>query len=397
MYKRFYFVDWMILNRHVNAIKHNIDFFLDGQRSSDITWMHGNTWRESLAEMTKKPVRVRPWFEPGAWGGTWIKDNIQGLEKDVLNYAWSFELISPENGVILESSGLMLEVSFDSLMYLCAQNILGADYTKYGYYFPIRFDFLDTFDGGNLSVQCHPRIEYMKKHFGEAITQEETYYILDRQENAIVYLGFQEDVTLDEFKQALENSQLQKKPINVSKYVQTFEANKHDLFLIPPGTIHASGTGNLVLEISSTPYIYTFKMYDWLRVDLDGKPRPLNIERGIENLDMGRSGSKVKEELISKPALIEKTPQYSLHHLPTHREHLYDVHRYEIVDSVVVKNDNKAHVMSLVEGETVEIIIDGKSFHYSYAETFIIPSAVESYTIRNCTSSTIMVIKAFIK
>jgi len=398
MYKRFYFIDWMILNRHVNAIKSDIDYFVDGQRSIDITWMHGDGWRNSMNQISERPIRVRPWFEPGPWGGTWIQDKIDGIEKDVVNYAWSFELIVPENGVLLESSGILLESTFDSLMFLGGQNILGRDYETYGNYFPIRFDFLDTFNGSNLSVQCHPGAEYMKEQFGEFITQEETYYILDRQENAIVYLGFQDGVTSDEFRQALETSQQQNQPIDIPKYVQTFQADKHDLFLIPPGTIHASGKGNLVLEISSTPYIYTFKMYDWLRVDLDGKPRPLNIDRGMENLVFERSGNKVKEELISKPILVEKDSLHELYQLPTHKEHLYDVHRYEVFNSVSVKNDNKAHVLSLVEGEKVEILIGDKSFHYSYAETFIVPASVENYTIRNSSSSSpIKVIKAFIK
>jgi mannose-6-phosphate isomerase class I len=397
MYKRFFFVDWPMLNRHVNAIKNKIDFYVDGQRSTEITWMHGQIWRDSISLISTRPLRVRPWFEPGTWGGTWIKDKIDGIEKDVINYAWSFELIVPENGVILESSGLMLETTFDSLMFLCGNNILGIDFSTFGFLFPIRFDFLDTFNGGNLSVQCHPTVKYIQKTFGERITQEETYYILDCQDEAVVYLSFQNGITPENFRYALEESQAKALPIEVEKFVQVFPAHKHDLFLIPPGTIHASGKGNLVLEISSTPYIYTFKMYDWLRHDLDGNPRPLNINRGMDNLAFERSGEKVERELISRPVLLEVHKSYELYHLPTHQQHLYDVHRYVITTEVNVLTDGKAHVLSLVQGEQIVIVVDDQSFIYNYAETVVIPAAAKQYTIKNVSDTPVMVVKAFIK
>ncbi|RFZ86023.1 hypothetical protein DYU05_01830 [Mucilaginibacter terrenus] len=398
MYKRFYFVDWVMLNEHKKNILNKIAVVADAQWPDSINWMYRTELTKALDNLSTSVLRVRPWFEPGAWGGQWMKRHIKNLNTDVVNLAWSFELIVPENGLVFESDGNLLEVSFDTLMFSNNKNILGKHAERFGDEFPIRFDFLDTYEGGNLSIQCHPKLKYIRENFGENITQDETYYILDCEDSARVYLGFQESIDPADFRSALEQSQQTGEALEIEQYVQSHPANKHNLFLIPNSTVHSAGAGNLVLEISATPYIFTFKMYDWVRLDLDGNPRPINIDHAFNNLDFNRKGEQVHRELISKPQVIDQTADYQLVHVPTHAEHFYDVHRLEFDNTVTVETNNVCHVLMLVEGKAISIqTANGIKHDFAYAETFVIPAAAGSYTITNLGKGRAKVVKAFLK
>ena len=200
-------------------------------------------------------------------------------------------------------------------------------------------------------------------------------------------------LSISDFKMALTLQNL--KPIyavalitmspSIFIHVNYVAAHKHDLILIPNQTIHSSGQGVLVLEISATPYIFTFKLYDWVRPDLSGKPRPLNIDRGMQNLDFNRQGQRVFDEHVSKPSVILRGRDWQKVHLPTHPLHFYDVYRYEFDSEIELDTDGDTmHVMSLVEGTAIQIETDnGMSTRFNYVETFVIPAVTGKYKLVN--------------
>ncbi|MDI3318342.1 class I mannose-6-phosphate isomerase [Pinibacter soli] len=398
MYKRYFFVDWVVLNKHRKDIYNKITVVADTQWRNEINWIFKKDLEVGIEKLSRSVMRARPWFEPGAWGGQWMKERIKGLNKDEINYAWSFELIVPENGVVFESDGNLLEVPFDLLMLKKNKEVIGKHASFFGEEFPIRFDFLDTWNGGNLSIQCHPSLDYIRKKFGEHITQDETYYILDCKEGANVYLGFQENIEPAAFRTVLEDSQKNKVEVDIRKYVQSFDAKKHDLFLIPNGTVHSSGANNVVLEISATPYIFTFKMYDWLRLDLNGEPRAINIDHAFNNLRFERKGDRVQNELISKQSVIKEGADWQLIHLPTHEFHFYDVERVEFDSTVTLDTNDSCQVLMLVEGSSISVeTADGTRSTFYYAETFVIPAAAKSFTITNTGKERAKVVRSFLK
>ena len=117
----------------------------------------------------------------------------------------------------------------------------------------------------------------MRSTFGGTYTQDETYYVVDTTPGAIVFHGWREDADVAAFEQA-GHAALSGTAFEPAQFLQTHPAERHRLYLIPAGTPHASGAGNVVLEISATPYFYTLRIYDWLRRDLDGRLRPVHLQ-----------------------------------------------------------------------------------------------------------------------
>ncbi|MDQ3403644.1 MAG: class I mannose-6-phosphate isomerase [Actinomycetota bacterium] len=397
--KRLFYVDWPMLDRHRDNILGEVDRWFDVQDADRPTSVDGTTLRRVLANLARRPVRTRPTFNTTPWGGQWARREL-GMEWGAANTALGYELIAPESGILIGDRQCQVELPFQLLVSAHPTEVLsGRVHDVFGTSFPIRFDYLDTVEGGNLSVHCHPRSTYMREVFGWPYTQHETYYVVVGGPNRRVFLGLHDGVDVEEFRRDATRSRDVGDEMDIERWVQTFPAQEHQLFCIPAGTPHGSGEGTVVLEVSATPYLYSLRFYDWLRRDAGDRRRPVHIDHAFANLDRDRTGETVAEELVPEPKVLRQGPGWREEVLGALPEMFYEVRRLVFDDDESVPEDatDGFHVLNVVDGVGVEVTWDGGRQVLARAETIVIPAAVGDYRLRRVGAGRVRVVKALVR
>jgi len=384
-YKRGYFVDWRVCDRLKQQLFDKADYWLDTNKKDEPKMITASKLLDGLTALSKTPFRLVPYFDPGPWGGQWMKE-VCGLDQSQSNFAWSFDGVPEENSLLLKVENTLFEIPAINLVFYKSKELLGEPVeSRFGKEFPIRFDFLDTMDGGNLSLQVHPVTQYIRENFGMSYTQDESYYMLDAKPDATVYLGLKTVCDKEQMITDLKKAQQKGSEFDVEKYVNKFPAKKHDHFLIPNGTIHCSGSNGMVLEISATPYIFTFKLYDWGRMGMDGKPRPINIDHGSNVIQWNRDTAYCLENLVNQVEVVAAGDGWREERTGLHKNEFIETRRHWFTQQVTHQTGDSVNMLNLVEGS--EVLVESpvhafEPFVVHYAETFIIPAAVGIYTIR---------------
>ena len=384
-FKQGYFLEWRMADRLKRMLLHKIDYLLDTNVKDVPKMVEGEGLRAGLRKFSSEPFRLVPYFAPGVWGGQWMKD-VCGLSTDSPNYAWAFDGVPEENSIFMRFGEVRIEVPSIDAVFYCPSQLLGQRvHARFGDEYPIRFDFLDTMGGQNLSLQVHPLTEYIQNTFNMNYTQDESYYILDCEDNCHVYLGLKEGIDSDEMLTDLRRAQEGEIVFDTPKYVNMWPVKKHDHFLIPSGTVHCSGKNTMVLEISATPYIFTFKLWDWGRVDLDGIPRPVHIDHGEQVIVWDRTTEWVKDNLIDAVTTISDDGVNKIERTGLHEREFIESRRYAITTKCEMTSEGSVSTCNVVEGEGAVIeSLDGsfEPYEVHYAETFIIPESVKGFAIK---------------
>ncbi|SHF21021.1 Mannose-6-phosphate isomerase, class I [Seinonella peptonophila] len=401
--KRAYFFEWQVADRLKKSLFDQIDYLLDGNQINNPKMVSGQNYQKALSQIVQAPFRLVPFFVPGVWGGNWMQNRFH-VGKDKINLAWCFDGVPEENSLYLVFDGTRLEVPAMDVVYQQPSALLGERvYGRFGTDFPIRFDYLDTMNGENLSLQVHPQVEYAQQKFGLHYTQDESYYIMEAADDAVVYLGVKNGVSKEELIHELKQSQEEGTMFPDEKYIYRRNAKKHDHFSIPAGTIHCSGKNSVVLEISSTPNRFTFKLWDWGRVDLDGLPRPIHLDHGANNIRMDRDETWVEREICNPIELVNEEDGLREERTGLHLTEPIETRRHWFSKEVIHETNGSVNVLNLVEGEEIIVKSIDESFDpfiVHYGETFIVPELVKKYIIAPHGPSegkTVATIKAFIR
>jgi mannose-6-phosphate isomerase len=216
-----------------------------------------------------QPVVFEPLFKPKPWGGRGLERLGKSLPQGSIGESW--ELVSLPGNESIVRDGPAKGFSISDLVSAWAGDLL-ADACLVDGRFPLLIKFLDAQE--NLSVQVHPK----PRADGQRTSgiKHEAWYVLYAEPRARMYLGLADGVGPDELREAANTPR-------IADLLNARSITAGDCFYLPSGTPHALGGGIIVAEIQ-TPSDVTYRLYDWDRTGLDGKPRTLHIEQGLLNV-----------------------------------------------------------------------------------------------------------------
>lgn len=406
--RRFYHIDFPVLDKHKKATLPIIDYYIDGNDTENLKSMPRNVYEKILSTLAEYPIRLKPVYIPGVWGGQWLR-KVRELKEERVNVAWSLEVVPYEQSILISLNDVTLDIPFLNLLWNEPEKIVGRyslnkfNYDPYFeiYFFPISFNYDDTIEGGNMSVQVHPHYPYIKEYINEPYSHDESYYIVAVAPGSFVHFGLNDGVDKEKFYELAKKSYREKAPFDYTLYVNKVQTKPGDYFLIPAGTVHGSGKNELVLEIDANNSTeLTFKIYDYLRPDLTGKFRPISLHHAFNVIKFHRTASWVLKHLKQNPRLIRRGDEWAEYVIGELDELFFVTHRLEFRDKVEDSTDGRFHILTLVEGK--KILIQSKrhkerSYELKFTETVIIPACFSEYLMINLGDKPCKVVKALLK
>ena len=408
--RRCYYCDFEVavgLRRELLASEGNVDYYVENEHPNEMKMLPYSALSSIFKSLAQYPFRCKPVYLEGVWGGTYVK-KLRGLPDGMRNCAWVFDLIPMEVSIVIDVCGNLLEVPFATFFMKEGDAVLGPDVVKkFGGYFPIRFNYDDSYHStGNMSIQCHSGSAYNREHFDEFGRQDESYYVVATGHDAKTFIGFRDDADIPQFFKDIEAADTEHQPVDYMKYVNYEESKPGLQVMLPAGTIHSSGRNQVILEIGSlTIGSYTYKMYDYLRLDFDGKQRPIHTKLGELNVNQERRASVIhdpasKDYIVQKPRLAASGDGWEEYIVGENEQLYFSLRRLEFDERCEQETGDRFHVLTLVDGERVQVrSIDHpeRSFEAEFMDLVVVPADMGRYEIINLGKEPIRVHKTMLR
>ena len=384
------------------------DFWFLSDDPQNILMMPFEAFADVCAQLVKYPFRAKPCYIEGVWGGSYMKKH-RNLPQKMRNAAWVFDFIPMEVSVVVEAGKEMLDINFCTFVCREGENLMSRDAVeKFHGYFPIRFNYDDSYHStGNMSIQCHSGSEYNRKHYGEFGRQDESYYVCVTGHDAKTFIGFRDDADIPQFFRDIEAADTERKPCDYMKYVNYEESKPGLQVMLPAGTIHSSGRNQVILEIGSlTIGSYTYKMYDYLRLDFDGKQRPIHTLLGEENVAQHRRASVIHDPqspdyIVQKPRVAKSGEGWREMILGENDQLYFSLRRLEFEKECPQDTcGERFHVLALVDGDHVRVRSKAhpeRFFDMEYLDIVCVPADMGEYVVENLGKEPVMVHKTMLR
>ena len=408
--RRCYYCDFecAVRNRHELWENNVPDWYVLDNDPQNLQLMPFGTFSDICAQLVKYPFRAKPCYLEGVWGGSYMK-KLRNLPDEMRNAAWVFDFIPMEVSVVVEAGDEKLDINYCSFVHKEGVNLMGEDCVKkFEGYFPIRFNWDDSYHStGNMSIQCHSGGEYNVKNYNEFGRQDESYYVVVTGHDAKTFIGFRDDADIPQFFRDIGAADTGHRPCDYMKYVSYEESKPGLQVMLPAGTIHSSGRNQVILEIGSlTIGSYTYKMYDYLRLDFDGKQRPIHTRLGEENVRQDRRYSVIHdpespEYIVQKPRLAASGEGWEEYILGENPQVYFSLRRLEFEKKCEQDTGGKLfHVLTLVDGDAVRVRSvrhPERYFDLQFMDIVCVPADMGRYVIENLGREPVMVHKTCLR
>jgi len=302
------------------------------------------------------PLKFEPILKEKIWGGTSLAALYGKKQGNLKNIGESWELSAVSGNLSVISNGFLAGNNIEEIIEVYMGDITGESvYEKFGNEFPLLIKLIEARD--DLSVQVHPG-DGLAKERHNAYGKTEMWHILKSDTNARIYTGFSGQISRETYLNAVRD--------NTIGHIMNIEnAEAGDTFFTPAGRIHAIGAGIVLAEIQQTSDI-TYRIYDWGRMDKNGKSRELHTDLAIDAIDLKQAGkSKIKKILLKNKTENLVSCEYFNTNIVRFDEHI--TRDYNIIDSFVT--------YICTEGE-FRIRWDSGSEKVTKGETVLLPAMI---------------------
>lgn len=310
--------------------------------------------------MKLHPLKFNPIFKERIWGGNKLQTMLQkNSNGDTIGESWEISDVKGEPSVV--SKGEFQGKTLQELSETFQGELLGKKvYDTFGTKFPLLIKYIDA--KSDLSIQVHPN-DALAKERHNSFGKTEMWYVMQADEGAKLMVGFNQEVSKEEYQTHLENNTL-------TEILNFEEVKKGDVYFLPTGRIHAIGGGIVLAEIQQTSDI-TYRIYDWNRVDAEGNGRELHTALALDAIDytLHKNYQTEYNAQENKTTTIVDSPYFTTNLIPFKGVF---VTNHEKKDSFVIYMCVKGNVIFETENYKEEL---------HFGETLLLPASINTVKI----------------